>query len=222
MLFQILIVFITLLLLPGYFIYSLLTGRSHTKFDWLVKLLYSGTFILYIFLAGRWDWLSYYLRYVLLALFVVAAVISYRRVRDAPFFTPYNRRGRLKLDWPLIELLIFLGVLAYTLTGYFYPASPVRLAFPLQDGRYYIAHGGNNFLLNYHNTHEAQQFALDVVELNAAGARASGLYPDEWERYVIFGKTIYSPCDGTVIEGWMACRTTYPRPPIANIRPATM
>lgn len=200
MLISILILFIMQLLLPAYFIYSLWRGRLDSKFAWLVKTLYSGAFILYVFLTGRWDWLSYYLRYLIIVLFVAAALIAYRRVSSLPFFVQNGRRWWQRFAWPVIELLIFAGILAYALQGYFYSDPPVRLAFPLQDGRYYVGQGGNSPLLNYHNVVEAQQYALDILELNAAGTRASGIYPDELERYAIFEETVHSPCDGAVVE----------------------
>lgn len=37
-----------------------------------------------------------------------------------------------------------------------------------------------------------------MVELDALGLRAHGIYPTVLERYVIFGRTVHSPCDGTV------------------------
>jgi len=77
---------------------------------------------------------------------------------------------------------------------------PVHLAFPLHHGWYYVAQGGNSSRLNHHNTDRAQQYALDLVELNAAGIRAMGVYPSEVDRYVIFGETVHSPCDGTIVE----------------------
>jgi hypothetical protein len=62
MLIQILLLFITLLILPGYMIYELWKGREASKFKWLIKAFYSSAFLIYVFLAGRWDWLNYYLR----------------------------------------------------------------------------------------------------------------------------------------------------------------
>jgi hypothetical protein len=200
MLISIIILFVMQLLLPAYFIYSLWVGRLDSRFAWLVKTLYSGAFILYVFLTGRWDWLSYYLRYLIIVLFVAAALIAYRRVSRLPFFVQNGRRWWQRFAWPVIELLIFAGILAYALRGYFYSDPPVRLAFPLQDGRYYVGQGGNSPVLNYHNVSEAQKYALDILELNAVGARASGIYPNELERYAIFGETVHSPCDGAIVE----------------------
>lgn len=200
MLIQIIILFTTLLILPGYFIYALWRGQEKSQMEWLVKVLYTGAFLFYIFLAGRWDWLSYYLRFAWLALFAVALIISYRRIRDVPTLIPLDRQRWLGLASNLVVLLLFLGVLTITIRGYFYADQAVRLAFPLQNGRYYIGQGGNSSLINYHNSNQAQQYALDIVAINAVGMRVRGVYPSDVERYVIFGDTVHSPCDGIVKE----------------------
>lgn len=73
------------------------------------------------------------------------------------------------------------------------------LRFPLDDGDYYIAHGGAQTTINYHHAFAPQRFALDVVQLNRWGWRATGLFPRELTAYTIFGTTVVSPCSGQVI-----------------------
>jgi hypothetical protein len=200
MLIQILLLFVTQLILPVYFIYSLWNGREHSRFQWLLKVVYSGAFLIYIFLAGRWDWLSYYLRYLFPLLFVAATIVSYRRVKALPLFAYTGSARWWNNGGALLSLLVFLGILAWVIRGFVYADEPARLAFPLQDGWYYVAQGGNSTSLNYHNSSNAQQYALDMAELNAIGSRARGIYPSALERYVIFGATVHSPCDGTIVE----------------------
>lgn len=198
MFFQIVLLFVVQLALPAYFLYMLWNGRDATRLEWLSRASYVSVFVLYVFLAGRWDWLSYHLRFAWIALLAVVLVASYRRVRDAPWIDQPDRRWWLNLGGGVVVLLVFTGFLAAVLRGYLYPDRPVQLAFPLQDGWYYTAQGGNSPLLNHHNTHPSQRYGIDIVELNAFGARASGIYPSGLERYVIFGETVHSPCSGTV------------------------
>ena len=61
---------------------------------------------------------------------------------------------------------------------------------PLRNGWYYVAHGGNSTLVNHHNSNRAQQYALDLVALNAWGARVPAILSTELESYVIFGETV--------------------------------
>lgn len=199
MLVPIVILFVTQLILPGYLIYSLWNGREHSRVTWLLKLLYSVAFLLYILLTGRWDWLSYYLCYLFPILFVVATVVSYRRVRALPFFSHSGSARWWNSAGALLTLLLFGGFLGWTIRGSFYAEAPVRLALPLRDGWHYVAQGGNSTFVNYHNRSQAQQYALDLVELNALGARARGVYPTSLEGYVIFGETVHSPCDGPIV-----------------------
>ena len=200
MLISIISVFLIHLILPGYFIYSLWRGQKGSKFKWLVQALYSSAFLLYIFLIGNWAWLSYYLRYAWLALLVVVLAISYRRIRHAPFYIHGSRSEWRSTGVELFILLVFVAFLLLTVRGYFYADEPVHLAFPLDEGWYYVGQGGNSSLLNYHNTNRTQQYALDILALNAAGLRALGIYPSDVNRYVIWGERVNSPCDGTVLE----------------------
>lgn len=78
------------------------------------------------------------------------------------------------------------------------PRGAVRLSFPLERGRYAIAQGGPA-PLNTHTRLGGQRYALDLVRLRGPGKRARGLYPRALERYAIFGRTVRSPCSGTVV-----------------------
>ena len=186
------------LLLPGYFLYALWRGKDRDLLAWLVKVLYSGAYFLLIFLFGRWDWLSNYLVPLLILLFVAALVASIRRVRGLPFIAQRDWKGWVSFGSAVLTLLLFGFLLTVLGRAFFYEGEPVRVAFPLRDRRYYVGQGGNSPYLNYHNTNTAQRYAIDVVALNGAGARARGIVPSSLAGYAIFGATVHSPCDGTV------------------------
>jgi hypothetical protein len=84
------------------------------------------------------------------------------------------------------------------LAGRRLPASAVTLEFPLQGGTFYVAQGGSNALLNGHHRYGSQTYAVDVLRVDRAGRRARGVYPADVSRYLIWGETVHSPCDGTV------------------------
>lgn len=184
--------------LPAYFSYMIWRGTERDRFAWALKVLYSGAFLCYILLTGRWDWLSYYLAPLQLLLFALAVLASLRRVRALPGFARRDGKGWLQTGGAIAALLFFGALLGLAARGFFYPGPATRLAFPLRDGRYYVAHGGNNPLVNYHNVNRAQRYALDILELNGIGARARGVAPGAPEDYAIYGATIHSPCEGTV------------------------
>lgn len=198
---QFILLIVTLIILPVYLAVSLWKSRENSKVKWLVRTIYSGGFVLFFVLVGRWDWIGYPLRYLALALYALAALASYRKVKAQPLLAETGGRGWRAYAGNAFELVMMFGFLGLTLRGFFYPAQmAVDLAFPLEDGRYYVAQGGNFPLLNYHNTHPTQRYALDIVALNPLGLRASGTNPGDLEKYEIYGKTLYSPCDGVVLE----------------------
>jgi hypothetical protein len=189
---------LSILILPGYLLYMLLRTQEKSTFRWLLRVSFTGLFLIYLFLAGRWDWVSYYLRFIWLTLFAAAAFISYTRLGDKPFFVAKSRQRWLRIANYAFSLLVTLVLLGLTTRGYVYTDEPVRLAMPLKEGRHYVAQGGNSLTLNYHKSNRSQQFAMDIVQLNSVGARANGIYPSNLQRYVVFGQPVYSPCDGTV------------------------
>jgi hypothetical protein len=196
---QIALLYATLLVLPAYFLISLARAREASALAWLLRVLYTGLVVIYVIAAARWDWLSYHFRLILPGMFVGVAAAGYRRIRRRPFVDPSGRAWWRAYGGSLVTVAVVGMLLAFTLRGYTYSASPVHLAFPLQGGWYYVVQGGDATPLNYHNVHRAQRYAIDIVELNRWGIRASGIYPDHLERYVIFGRTVGSPCDGTIV-----------------------
>lgn len=155
-------------------------------------------YIAYIYLAGSWDWFGYYIRYVWIAALLFAMYRAYRNNGQAPW-----RPERTIKAWGNVVFLFVLGVVfmmitAGSLSGRYYSDEPLNLHFPLKNGTYYVAHGGSHPIVNYHNEYLPQQYALDIVKINAWGVRAKGLYPDDLQRYDIYGDPLYSPCRGTV------------------------
>jgi hypothetical protein len=187
----------THLLVPLAFL-TLAGRKAADKLTSLAWLLLSAFYIAYLYLAGRWDWLGYPLRYVLPAGVLIAVVPAVRHQRRAPFLPKRSWKawGNIALTFLLSVVFLFIALAAWI--GRDYEEEAVALAFPLREGRYYVGHGGNSPVVNYHNTYAPQRYALDIVKLNAWGYRASGWYPDDLERYAIYGDRLYSPCAGIV------------------------
>lgn len=187
-------VLFALFVVPLYIVGALwLADRVPSKLTWWLRVVYHLGILLFLVITAPWHWVSHYLRYAWLVAGVAFAVRSWFAVREKPFhwtgFSSY-------VDVVLVAFVVVLVALA--VPGYFFSEEPVELAFPLRDGAYVVGQGGNSPILNYHNVYESQKYALDIVAINVWGARAAGLYPSDVTRYVIFGHTVYSPCDGTV------------------------
>ena len=172
--------------------------NEQTRLGWILMVAYPAVIVLLIILVGRWDIAGSYTRLVVLLPFVAAVVLS--GIRHA------RRPWRMSAGPPLwkshgatIGLLAIFGAAAgYVIAGTVPPASVRSLGFPLQGGRFMVVHGGGNTLLNYHNGHRAQRFAVDITAIGPRGFRASGVFPHDAARYVAWGAAVVSPCDGEV------------------------
>jgi hypothetical protein len=183
------------IILPAFLLLSLWRERFGSRLEWVLNVLAIGAILLFVFLTARWDFTSYYLRFVWPLLFVVAVPMSLARIDREE-----KRPGALGLVVSAVLSFVFLGLSLAALRGYTAPDKTLQLAYPLKGGTYYVGGGGNARLINNHQAHEPQRFALDIVRLNAFGNRATGLAPGHLTRYTIFGDTVYSPCTGAVVQ----------------------
>lgn len=201
MLFAIGLLIVTHLIIPSAFLIRLWRGKDRSKLEWFTNLLVVALFSVHIFLTGRWDWLSYYLRFVLAIVFLIATYKSFIKAKPLPLYPSRNFKNYLTLGVNSLVAVFFLTVMSsYIPQGYSFNGEPVQLAFPLKNGIYYIGQGGDSPAINHHNDNPAQRYALDIVKLNVLGTRATGLYPRSLTNYTIFGETLYSPCNGTINE----------------------
>ena len=171
--------------------------------DWVLASFIVGALTLATFIATPWAMTSYYLRLLLPLLFIVALYLSFRKLRETSASTSTSTGSRLSVFIRIVILLPLLALDALAVSTYFYRVAPVEMAFPLSGGVFYVIQGGNSVLTNpFHKTGPDNQeaYALDIVKLKWTGNRATGIYPDGLTSYAVYQETIYSPCDGEVIE----------------------
>jgi hypothetical protein len=192
-----------------------------SRSNWLLHVVATVGVVAYALIVGAQDWTSVYLGVGFIVLFAGALVRSARNLPEnwTPFRFGDAWPEKLLVGAQLLMGLLFIPASLYALTGYTFEGEPVALRFPLDNGVYIAGHGGSNPLINYHNASEAQQYALDLVRLNAFGTRALGLYPDELDRYAIYGDTLHSPCTGEV-ETVVSDRPEYAPPRRDDHHPA--
>lgn len=162
---------------------------------WLATLVLALGLVGFSVLAAPWGWFGLPLRYALVALLVVAIVVSLRR-EPPPEQKP---ESPLRAIVKVLLGIFFGGVAVGVLRAHVVPPNAIDLRFPLRGSGYLIAHGGSTSAANMHHVHPKQRYALDIAKLNAVGMRAGGLYPRELDRYAIWGAEVLSPCDGTVV-----------------------
>lgn len=170
-----------------------------TRAGWLILVAETLAFFLLILMIGRWDIAGYYTRFAVIAVMVLALVLSWRRNAASGWAGRFGKSW--KAQWPSLISLAFFGSAAVYVALGFLPGEDVRqMAFPLRGGNFVVGQGGGNALLNYHSSHRAQRFAADFTALNGFGFRADGIALDDPTRYAVYGSTVVSPCDGKVVS----------------------
>jgi hypothetical protein len=194
-----LFLFVQMLIVPAALLVWLWRRRSKTKLDWLLRLAVAGTYVIGIVLRGQWSMMSLHLRWVLLAMLILATVISFGRAWEAPFYMRNGVWWWLSFGGRALLVAAFGLWILMSLQARTYAGETLAVAAPLRGGRYVVDHGGSNTLLNYHGESRPQTYALDISQVSVLGVRARGVLPRQLERYAIYGDTLYSPVSGTVV-----------------------
>lgn len=200
MIFKVIMSLGILVVLPAGLIFVIWKASFKSKLEWLLDVLATTALITWVFQSGDWSLIGTFWRFIWIPLLIIAVVTSWKKIRTLPFRIKYTGNQEITLGMNTLLLLVFGAFNVFIFTSYSTNEQALDLAFPLNDGSYYVGHGGNHVQMNYHNDYEPQKYALDILGLNKLGTRAKGLYPKDLEKYEIYGHGLYSPCDGTVIE----------------------
>ena len=194
------IVFFVNLITPLFLLGWLAFGRFKDKVEWISFIIFAINFVIWVFISGRWDWISIYLRYVLLIILALGLILSFiiQTKRKYPLLIKTNSKISNLVQIAMILLFAYWNF--NSILGNFYNSEAINLEFPLKSGSYYIGHGGSTKNLNNHNSVPAQKFGLDINKLSSFGNRANSFTPKKLEDYPIFGDKLFSPCDGKVLH----------------------
>jgi murein DD-endopeptidase MepM/ murein hydrolase activator NlpD len=97
-------------------------------------------------------------------------------------------------------ITLFAGLCWRSFMGYPAPDNAIELSSPLQEGQFVVGHGGASPFINGHFKVKPQNYALDLLGVNAWGARSNIMGdPSQLHNYAIYGKPIVAPCDGLVV-----------------------
>lgn len=188
------------LLLAAVAIFCMYKAHCHYWGNWISLLLATSSVILFVYLTGSWVFTSYYLRYLVLAVFAVAVVYSYfKMVLGISKVEEDTKMTKIVSVASVVIFLLFMVLNTYAITSRYFSDDSVNVAFPFKSGSYYVLQGGDHFVTNPFHELEDNHLATDIVKLNAFGNRANGISPSQLDSYAIFGNVIYSPCDGEVI-----------------------
>lgn len=186
------------LLLSGFAVVWLFSLRDCNWLNWTVRVLACGSIIAFAFMTSPWAFTSYYLRYVLLGLFIVGAVFSYFRTKRSD---PHSlaRDNRITVS-SILAFLLFAVLDALAIASHYPSGGTIDVAFPLKSGTYYVLQGGASAVTNPFHALGGSKLALDIVKLNWFGNRADGIAPQALSSYKIFGAKLYSPCQGNILK----------------------
>ncbi|NQZ00613.1 MAG: M23 family metallopeptidase [Bdellovibrionales bacterium] len=158
-----------------------------------------GAFLLTMWKAGAgWHWLGAWWPILFLVLYVPAAAMLDKNLRQVPMALERSFRPGLSTVLTFALALFFVSDLPTVLMAANYEGEAISLKFPLRQGTYHVGHGVGA-AMNYHFEVEAQKFALDIMKVNEYGTRASGLMPINLQAFEIFGDKLVAPCSGEVI-----------------------
>ncbi len=190
---MVLIIAVAMILAVGGLYFS---GRSALRFSLgLTIAIFTVGLMVPVF---RWDVISVWLRF---AFPIIAALMTIYvlAVRGQSFVASWRKSGfalrALIVAAPLVSVWLTFGIWTATDPD----TEQLHLEWPLQNGRYYVAHGGNSEVFNHHFEVPAQKFALDITAIDDLGRRASRLSPSSLEDYLIFDTKVLSPCEGVVL-----------------------
>lgn len=192
-------IFLILVVVPLFLLSTLALTRQTSLFQFILLALTFGLALLFMWASMPWDVVSIYYRWLIPLLYLAALVIGYRRIGTAKHSPPkWAKVLGVLINVPMS--ILFVALCWASFTGYPAPAGAIKLASPLQDGRFVIGHGGASPLINGHFKVPPQTYALDILGVNAWGAR-SNIFGDatRLENYAIFGTPIIAPCSGTVL-----------------------
>jgi len=185
-----------LVVLPIASLLNLLLMPTH-YLEWLVIASQTTTLFFLNRVVGRWYWFGYYARHISMATLITVVIYSFVQI------SPHELIDECSLPLlfaNLMALCIYIGYFFKVRQSQFPPTPSFQLTFPLRGKRYYVNEAGSNRVTNNHHTNEAQRFALDFYQLDGLGRRSIGFYPKDLTKYTIFGKALYSPIVGIIIE----------------------
>ncbi len=193
---------------PAALCLGLAIARLHSIAYLALTTLALGTWLVALVLVNWWEFTSIYLRWGWVAAFSGVAACRARGSLDLP---PLSSPGP---GFVLITVIWAAGawVVANAVRARRPHTDAVDLAFPFSRGAYLVTDGGDgarSFLVNYHygfGRHRAagvsasMRYAIDVVEIGAAGAESRGFLPPVNESYRIWQRQTLAPCTGRVVH----------------------
>ncbi len=187
------------LLIPTLAFIPVMRTQRYLSYYFIVSLLLFLSVCYFMYYFGAWPYIGYNWRPILGAVFLISFIFRiYFRLKK-------NSTGgkNPRLIFSVIITILLGGMFWLILLSRPEPASslpPVELQFPFRHGKYAIQQGGDNAIGNAaHRRNIPASLAMDIVKLNANNRRCTRFFSKDVQDYVIYGDTVISPCDATVL-----------------------
>jgi hypothetical protein len=189
--------------------------QPNNKLTTILVILDYALFNLFFILCVNWAVVNYWLR-LFPVIMTLAILIHLLRVKFSgiPFLPKKSILNGILLLFSLL-FLIPAGYMDFRVIQSFnynsYPGKPLLLWFPVRNGTYVIANGGNGLngigLNNYYRDWLGREtggdkrliYAVDIVKMTLTGNISSGILPHSFLKYGGFDDMVYSPCQGEVV-----------------------
>ena len=139
------IFFLVLVVLPVVLISWLARRHHRSKLDAILHTVFTGLFVVFLFSWGQYAYTgSYYLRYVLVAAFLLALFLCFRKAKRLPVIQKAGLLNMVLLGIFIVFSFLFGALDIFAIKAHFVNKPTLNLSFPLKGGTYYISTGGSN------------------------------------------------------------------------------
>ena len=186
--------------IPTALFYSLAIKKLPCLILFVAKAIVLGLFMWFSFRIIRWEIAGVWLRHVLLSLYLMAVVVGIYINASQPLYCNLTQNLVKSLLLHVFVGGLFAYMIAVSFSNVHLSEEYVDLEFPLKNVSWIVAHGGDSVLINHHRKVKAQTFGIDISAVNQWGMRAKGIFPADLNKYEIYDKPVYAPCDGKVVS----------------------
>ncbi|MBB6715020.1 M23 family metallopeptidase [Clostridium gasigenes] len=197
------------IVLPILILFGLFQFGRGNLIDNIIYIFFVGNFIFLLFKTAPWEFTNYYIRYILVLMYLIIAfrnLIINTDIQDI-----LNTKVFIDV-LVLVPSLILMYLNISSVRASKKPEDCINLSLPFKNGKYIITDGGDgkiSSLLNYHNkaqihkngkSNTSMRYATDISKLNKIGFTVKNVLTKENEDYEIFHEKVYCPCDATIVE----------------------
>lgn len=203
------IILVTHILMPLGLIMGSLLWHGSTLITYSLYSVMTFLMLILFYRAGYWEFTIYGLRYSYLVLMAITVVFQIHR---GVFKASISKNEMLACFVMGVISILLLVTCIKAFLAMRKPKESLSLAFPLRGEDYLITDGGNgkmSSLMNYHykasvhgkrSTNNSMRYAVDITQLNTRGKTVRNLLTQNNEDYVIYGKVVYAPISGKIVQ----------------------